>query len=70
MSIMGNIASSQRVLAMIVLKRIDHLVLTVKDVRETIDFYTKVLNMQEITINGKDFELKAVRFGDQRFLFS
>jgi len=49
------------------LKRIDHLVITAKDVEATIEFYTKVLNMQEITVKSKNIELKAVRFGDQRF---
>lgn len=49
------------------LKRIDHLVLTVKNVNATVGFYTKVLNMQELTIKTKNIEMKAVRFGDQRF---
>lgn len=47
--------------------RIDHLVLTVKNVKRTVDFYTNVLNMQELTVKSKDIEMKAVRFGDQRF---
>ena len=49
------------------LKKIDHLVITVKNVQDTIDFYTKVLHMQELTLRRKDIEIKAVRFGDQRF---
>lgn len=49
------------------LKRIDHLVITVKNVEATVEFYTKVLNMQELTVKRKDIEMKALRFGDQRF---
>lgn len=49
------------------LLRIDHLVITVKNVKATVDFYTTVLNMQEITVKRKDIEMKAVRFGNQRF---
>lgn len=47
-------------------KRIDHLVITVKDVIETVNFYTRILGMKEITIQWHGGELKALRFGDQR----
>jgi catechol 2,3-dioxygenase-like lactoylglutathione lyase family enzyme len=40
------------------LKRIDHLVITVKNVKAAVEFYTKVLNMQELTVKSKDIELK------------
>ena len=44
--------------------RIDHLVLTVKDVDKTVDFYTKILNMKTITFgNGR----RALQFGNQKF---
>jgi catechol 2,3-dioxygenase-like lactoylglutathione lyase family enzyme len=48
------------------LERIDHLVITVKNIKDTIDFYIKVLNMQELTVRRKDVEIKALRFGNQR----
>ncbi|WP_223800138.1 VOC family protein [Legionella longbeachae] len=44
----------------------DHLVITVKDINTTINFYTTILNMQELTLQGKMGEVKALRFGDQR----
>lgn len=42
--------------------RLDHLVLTVRDIEATCDFYTKVLGMKEITFGGR----KALAFGNQR----
>ena len=49
--------------AQISIDRIDHLVLTVKDVDKTVDFYTKILNMKTITFgNGR----KALQFGNQK----
>ena len=48
------------------IKRIDHLVITVKDINTTVNFYTTILNMQELTLQGKMGEVKALRFGDQR----
>jgi catechol 2,3-dioxygenase-like lactoylglutathione lyase family enzyme len=43
--------------------RIDHFVLTVRDVARTIDFYRRVLGMEEVTFGeGR----KALRFGDQK----
>ncbi len=43
--------------------RIDHLVLTVKDIQATCDFYTRVLGMKVVTF-GKD--RKALAFGKQK----
>ena len=49
--------------AQISIDRIDHLVLTVKDVDKTVDFYTKILSMKTITFgNGR----KALQFGNQK----
>lgn len=48
------------------LKRIDHIVITVNDVDATISFYTKILDMKEITVQGPGIVLRALRFGDQR----
>lgn len=43
--------------------RIDHLVLTVRDIEATCDFYTRVLGMQVVTFgNGR----RAVQFGEQK----
>ncbi|KAM9795678.1 glyoxalase domain-containing protein 5 [Neosynchiropus ocellatus] len=43
---------------------LDHLVLTVKSVPDTIKFYTSALGMQEITFKG---DRKALGFGVQKF---
>jgi catechol 2,3-dioxygenase-like lactoylglutathione lyase family enzyme len=43
--------------------RLDHLVLTVRDIEATIGFYTRVLGMEAITF-GED--RKALRFGHQK----
>lgn len=45
------------------IKRIDHLVLTVQNLQETIDFYTSVLGMEEETFGAGR---KALRFGNQK----
>jgi catechol 2,3-dioxygenase-like lactoylglutathione lyase family enzyme len=42
---------------------LDHLVLTVRDLRATIDFYTRALGMQEVTFAGGR---KALGFGTQK----
>ena len=43
--------------------RLDHLVLTVKDIEATCQFYTQVLGMEMITFgNGR----KALAFGSQK----
>ena len=42
---------------------IDHLVLTVKDIPASVDFYTKVLGMKEVTFGERR---KALTFGDQK----
>ena len=45
------------------IKRLDHLVLTVKDLEKTIRFYSEVLGMREATFgNGR----KALVFGNQK----
>jgi len=42
---------------------LDHLVLTVADISVTVDFYTRVLGMREVTFgNGR----KALHFGKQK----
>nr|ACQ58537.1 Glyoxalase domain-containing protein 5 [Anoplopoma fimbria] len=43
--------------------RLDHLVLTVKSVPDTIDFYSSVLGMEVITFKGNR---KALGFGQQK----
>ncbi|KAF6731363.1 Glyoxalase domain-containing protein 5 [Oryzias melastigma] len=43
---------------------VDHLVLTVKSIPETIKFYTSVLGMEEVTFKGNR---KALSFGQQKF---
>ena len=41
----------------------DHIVLTVSDIQKAVDFYTRVLCMEEVTFaNGR----KAVKFGNQK----
>lgn len=44
--------------------RIDHIVLTVKDIEQTCDFYSRVLGMEVITF-GED--RRALKFGVQKF---
>ena len=42
---------------------LDHLVLTVRDVDASVDFYTRILGMEAVTFqDGR----KALRFGDQK----
>jgi len=43
--------------------RVDHLVLTVRDIATTCDFYTRVLGMVVVTF---DNNRKALQFGSQR----
>ena len=43
--------------------RIDHLVLTVRDIAATCGFYSRVLGMQVVTFGGNR---KALRFGRQK----
>ena len=47
------------------LSRLDHLVLTVKDIQSTLKFYTTVLGMKEITFG--EAGRKALLFGNQKF---
>lgn len=46
----------------ITLDRLDHLVLTVADIKRTIAFYSGILGMQEVTFGTR----KALRFGNQQ----
>ena len=48
---------------MIKINALDHLVLTVADIGRTIDFYTTILGMQEITFGDNR---KALLFGNQK----
>lgn len=45
------------------LQRLDHLVLTVKDISTSVDFYARILGMELITFAG---DRKALRFGEQK----
>jgi len=44
-------------------RSLDHLVLTVRDMRRTIAFYTEILGMEEVTFGAGR---KALRFGHQK----
>lgn len=45
------------------ISHIDHIVLTVADIERSVDFYKRVLQMEELTFaNGR----KAVKFGQQK----
>ena len=44
-------------------KQIDHLVLTVRDIQKTINFYTTVMGMEEEEFAGGR---KAIKFGEQK----
>jgi len=44
------------------IKRIDHLVLTVRDIPATCDFYSRVLGMQVVSFGDR----KALQFGGQK----
>jgi len=46
------------------IRSLDHLVITARDLRATIDFYTNVLGMKHVAF-GNNFH--AVHFGDQKF---
>ena len=48
---------------MIKISHLDHLVLTVKDIDKTVDFYTKVLGMEKEIFKGTRVALK---FGNQK----
>lgn len=45
------------------LTKLDHLVLTVKDIEDSISFYTNILGMKAITFAGNR---KALKFGEQK----
>lgn len=46
-----------------IVDHIDHVVLTVADIQRTVDFYTRVLGMEEETFGGGR---RALRFGNQK----
>uniref|UniRef100_H0Z512 Glyoxalase domain-containing protein 5 n=1 Tax=Taeniopygia guttata TaxID=59729 RepID=H0Z512_TAEGU len=46
------------------IQRLDHLVLTVKSIEDTVAFYSKVLGMEVVTFKGNR---KALHFGQQKF---
>jgi catechol 2,3-dioxygenase-like lactoylglutathione lyase family enzyme len=48
---------------MINVNRLDHLVLTVKDIEKTVDFYTNILGMQKEIFKGSRIALK---FGNSK----
>ncbi|XP_025109421.1 glyoxalase domain-containing protein 5-like isoform X2 [Pomacea canaliculata] len=45
------------------IKRLDHFVITVKDINATVDFYTRVLGMEVTTFKGGR---RALNFGKQK----
>jgi len=45
------------------IEQLDHLVLTVRDINKTIDFYARVMGMEIITFGDNR---KALRFGQQK----
>ncbi|KXL41989.1 hypothetical protein M433DRAFT_158099 [Acidomyces richmondensis BFW] len=47
-------------------KSIDHVVLTVKDVQKTVQFYTQHLGMTHETFTSKGTERHALKFGSQK----
>lgn len=52
---------------MFTIDRLDHLVLTVRDLGRTLDFYTRVLGMEAQTFEGSDGQVRqALRFGQQK----
>ncbi len=48
---------------MIIIDRIDHVVLTVRDLDVTVDFYSRVLGMTPVEFGGR----KGLTFGRQKF---
>ncbi|XP_062040203.1 glyoxalase domain-containing protein 5 [Lepus europaeus] len=44
--------------------RLDHIVMTVKSIRDTTTFYSKILGMEVVTFKG---DRKALCFGEQKF---
>lgn len=45
------------------ISHIDHIVLTVSDIKASVEFYRRVLKMEEVTFAGGR---KALRFGNQK----
>lgn len=48
---------------MVTINRLDHFVLTVKDINKTVDFYTNILGMEKEVFKGSRIALK---FGNQK----
>ena len=48
---------------MSIVERIDHVVLTVRDIERSIDFYTRVLGMEAVSFAGGR---RALHFGEQK----
>ena len=48
---------------MITIKSLDHIVLTVKNIAKTLEFYSRIMGMEVITFNH---DRKALRFGQQK----
>ncbi|KAF1674165.1 GLOD5 protein, partial [Pygoscelis papua] len=46
------------------IRQLDHLVLTVKSIEDTVAFYSKVLGMEVVTFKGNH---KSLCFGNQKF---
>ncbi|KAK3115543.1 hypothetical protein LTR53_004990 [Teratosphaeriaceae sp. CCFEE 6253] len=53
-------------MASFLVKSIDHVVLTVKDLDETVEFYTTKLGMKHEVFASKDVERHALSFGSQK----
>ncbi|HHJ36023.1 MAG TPA: VOC family protein [Gammaproteobacteria bacterium] len=52
---------------MLTISHIDHIVLTVRDIPVTLEFYARVLGMYAIQFNGKDgMKRVALTFGSQK----
>jgi catechol 2,3-dioxygenase-like lactoylglutathione lyase family enzyme len=48
------------------IKSLDHLVLTVRNLEKSIDFYTRVLGMELVTFVSNGRPRKALKFGSQK----
>jgi hypothetical protein len=57
--------ASMEGLGVMKIEKLKHLVITVKNVNATINFYTKILNMEVLTLYRAGIEIKALKFGQQ-----
>ncbi|XP_004690065.1 PREDICTED: glyoxalase domain-containing protein 5 [Condylura cristata] len=57
-------SDSSQTLSPCLIHRLDHIVMTVKSIKDTTMFYSKILGMEVITFKG---DRKALCFGDQKF---